>query len=68
MKRVMQNIIMVIVAVAIVLSGTFVYPTKGNEVEAVAMSGEDKVYYEPKTGEEFQDLYVTQSKKAPTKE
>ena len=57
-----------ILTAAIMLSGVIVSPNEANEVEAVALSGEDRVYYDAKTGAEFKDLYVNQWKKAPVKE
>ena len=55
-----------ILTVAIMMTGLIISPTKENEAEAVALSEDDKVYYDEKTGAEFKNLYVTQNKKAPT--
>lgn len=68
MKEMMKCMITGILTAVIVLSGVVVSPNEANEAEAVALSGEDKVYYDAKTGAEFKDLYVTQGKKAPVKE
>lgn len=68
MKKMIKSVMAGILTVAIMMTGLIISPTKENEAEAVALSEDDKVYYDEKTGAEFKDLYVTQNKKAPTKE
>lgn len=67
MRKMIKSVMAGILTTAILLSGVIISPTKGNEAEAVALA-EDKVCYEKKTVEDFTNLYVTQDKKAPTKE
>lgn len=66
--KIIKSMMVGILTVAIVMTGIIVSPTKANEAKAVALSGEDRVYYDKKTGAEFKDLYVTQDKTAPVKE
>lgn len=67
MKKIVKSVMVGILTVAITMTGFVVSPTEADEAEAVALA-EDKVCYDETTVEDFTKLYVTQGKKAPTKE
>ena len=67
MKKMIKSVIAGVMATAIILTGVIVSPKEASEAQAVALSGEDKVYYDAKTGAEFKNLYLTQDKTAPVK-
>ncbi len=68
LNKVMRCVKVGFLTVVILLSGVAFLPKQLEQVEAAALSGEDKVYYDQKTGAEFKELYVNQGKKAPVKE
>lgn len=68
MNKILKMMTAGLMVAAVVVAGTYILPIQTYAAEVSEMADGDKVCYDAMTGEEFENLYITNNKKAPVKE